>query len=471
MTKNKILAKNTIILTIGQFIPKLIAIITLPILTKSFSTEDYGIYDLIISFASLLLPIMTLLVQQAVFRFMISEEPEKQKKYISTSVFFVFAFSLCIFAIVVIIGVKANQRLDLLILAMALYFFESIYDVMGQIARGYGKNLIYSIAVIIYSTVNMIILLIAVNMNFVNIKSVLIILSISYFIATIFIFLNLKLNKVIKIKEFSIDILKNMLKYSAPMIPSSIALWIVNLSDRLIITYSLGTSYNGIYAAAAKIPNLLVTFYNAFNLAWTELAARTINENDSDVYYSKLINSLFSFCFGAIMILIAFSPILFKILIDDKFSSGYSQMPILFVGVILSCLVSFYGGLYIALKKTKQVGISSTLGAFLNAGINIALIKKIGLYAASISTVVSFFAILVYRIFEIKKSINIKYNKVNILIGCLFLIVIIFNYYKANLILLVLNIVIAIIYNVIFNSILKLLYNKFRNVWRNKNNV
>ena len=107
MTKNKILAKNTIILTIGQFIPKLIAIITLPILTKSFSTEDYGIYDLIISFASLLLPIMTLLVQQAVFRFMISEEPEKQKKYISTSVFFVFAFSLCIFAIVVIIGVKA----------------------------------------------------------------------------------------------------------------------------------------------------------------------------------------------------------------------------------------------------------------------------------------------------------------------------------------------------------------------------
>ena len=366
---------------------------------------------------------------------------------------------------------KSNQRLDLLILAMALYFFESIYDVMGQIARGYGKNLIYSIAVIIYSTVNMIILLIAVNMNFVNIKSVLIILSISYFIATIFIFLNLKLNKVIKIKEFSIDILKNMLKYSAPMIPSSIALWIVNLSDRLIITYSLGASYNGIYAAAAKIPNLLVTFYNAFNLAWTELAARTINENDSDVYYSKLINSLFSFCFGAIMILIAFSPILFKILIDDKFSSGYSQMPILFVGVILSCLVSFYGGLYIALKKTKQVGISSTLGAFLNAGINIALIKKIGLYAASISTVVSFFAILVYRIFEIKKSINIKYNKVNILIGCLFLIVIIFNYYKANLILLVLNIVIAIIYNVIFNSILKLLYNKFRNVWRNKNNV
>ena len=37
---------------------------------------------------------------------------EKQKKYISTSVFFVFVLSLCIFAIVVIIGAKANQRLE-----------------------------------------------------------------------------------------------------------------------------------------------------------------------------------------------------------------------------------------------------------------------------------------------------------------------------------------------------------------------
>ena len=55
---------------------------------------------------------MTLLVQQAVFRFMISEGQEKQKKYISTSVFFVFVLSLCIFAIVVIIGAKANQRLE-----------------------------------------------------------------------------------------------------------------------------------------------------------------------------------------------------------------------------------------------------------------------------------------------------------------------------------------------------------------------
>ena len=76
MDKNKILAKNTIILGIGQFIPKIIAMITLPILTKAFTTDEYGIYDLIISFSSLAIPLMTLLIQQAVFRFLINEENE-----------------------------------------------------------------------------------------------------------------------------------------------------------------------------------------------------------------------------------------------------------------------------------------------------------------------------------------------------------------------------------------------------------
>lgn len=462
MTKNKVLAQNTIILTIGQFIPKLIAMVTLPIITKAFSTEEYGIYDLIISFASLMLPLMTLLVQQAVFRFLINEKEEKHIKYITTSVLFVFMFSLIIFGIVIVGGSISQKNLELLILAMILYFCESLYDLMGQIARGYGKNLIYSIAVILYSVFNMILLLVAVFIKSVNIKSVLLILSISYFSAAIFLTFRLKLHKMFKLKEFSINVLKEMLKYSIPIIPSSIALWIVSLSDRLIITYFMGASYNGIYAAASKIPNLLVTFYNAFNLAWTELAARSIEEKDSCKYYSKLINTLCTFCFGALIALIAISPVLFDLLIDNKFDSGRLQMPILFLGVVSSCLVSFYGGLYVALKKTKQVGISSIVGAILNALINIIFIRKIGLYAASISTVVSFIVILMYRIIEMKKYINIEYKKSNVLYGSIFLIVTIFNYYIGGNVALILNICLAIIYNLMFNELFILLLGEIK---------
>ena len=463
MDKDKTLAKNTVILTIGQFIPKLIAMVTLPIITKAFSTEEYGIYDLIISFAGLFMPLMTFMIQQAVFRFMISERKEKYPEYIFTSLIFIFAISIIMLIIMMIIGIFVKQYFDLLVLAMLLYFCESIYDLIGQIARGYGKNLFYSIGVIIYSIFNMLLLLILVIFNFVNIKSALIILSISYFAVAVFLFLKLKLQKILKFKYFSFNILKKMLKYSLPIIPSSVSMWIVNLSNRLIITWFLGSALNGIYAAASKIPNLLITFYNAFNLAWTELASRSIEEEGSDEYYSKLTNNLYTFFFGAVITFISISPILFNILIDKKFNDGIWQMPILFLGVAFNCLVSFYGGLYVALQKTKQVGVSSTIGAILNIIINVVLIKKIGLYAASISTAVSFFIILIYRIIELNKYIKIKYNISNIIIGVIFLTVTIFNYYNLNMIILFVNILIALLYNVLYNKLILLIIKKGKN--------
>lgn len=62
------LIRNTIILGFGQFLPKLVSLITLPILTAGLTTSEYGIYDLILSTQSLLIPLMTLQIQQAIFR-------------------------------------------------------------------------------------------------------------------------------------------------------------------------------------------------------------------------------------------------------------------------------------------------------------------------------------------------------------------------------------------------------------------
>ena len=454
--KNKTLAKNTIILGIGQFIPKIIAMITLPILTKAFSTEEYGIYDLIISFSSLSLPLLTLMIQLATFRFIIEDNDEiKRKSYVTNSTVFVIALSLTWLLIVSVVSLFIDVDLSFVAIVFLVYFAEAIYNLFGQIARGYGKNTIYSLAVVMYSVVNMIFLVLVMLFDFVNIKSALIIIAISYTIASIFLWISVKIKNDFSIKTLSVKVMKRMLGYAIPIIPSTISLWIVNLSDRLVITYFLGASYNGLYAAASKIPNLFGTVYNVFNLAWTELAARSIKEDDIDKYYSKLFNNLYSFLIGAMLALITLTPIMFNILIDDKFYGGYNQILILFIGILCSSLVSFYGGLYVALKKTKQVGISSIVGAVLNFVINVLFIRYIGLYAASISTLVSFLVILIYRFFEVKKFINIKYNYTRIVIGIIFLIISVVNFYQHNIFGFILNIFITLIFNIFGNEFLR----------------
>ena len=221
-------------------------------------------------------------------------------------------------------------------------------------------------------------------------------------------------------------------------------------------------------AAATKIPNLFATAYNVFNLSWTELAARSITEKDISKYYSVLFQNLYSFLIGCLNILIIFSPILFHILIDEKFLSGLNQMPILFLGILTSSLTSFYGALYIALEKTKKVGVSSFAGAILNIVINLCLIKEFGLYAASISTFISFLIILLYRIKDINKYCKLEYSKKEILLGITLTTIVLVCFYLNYFALFSLGLILTIVYNIKYNCILKFSFQKIKNLKSSK---
>ena len=80
MNREKALAKNTFIIAIGTFLPKFSSIITLPIITGGLTKAEMGTYDLISTLVSLFLPVATLQIQSAAFRFLIDvREDEKQK--------------------------------------------------------------------------------------------------------------------------------------------------------------------------------------------------------------------------------------------------------------------------------------------------------------------------------------------------------------------------------------------------------
>ena len=117
--------------------------------------------------------------------------------------------------------------------------------------------------------------------------------------------------------------------------------------------------------------------------------------------------------------LIAVTPLIFILLVKGNYREAFNQVPILFYGTFFNSIVNFYSGIYIALKRTKQVGYSSIIGAVLNAIINILLISKIGLYAASISTTLSFGIIAFYRAVDLGRVITIKYNFKEIAFGML----------------------------------------------------
>lgn len=99
--RNKELAINTVILGIGQLIPKFLAIVLLPLLTSYLTTEEYGNYDLILSIASLLIPVVTMQIQQAVFRYLLASKSDENKTlYVTGSLVYIGISSVVCYPIV-----------------------------------------------------------------------------------------------------------------------------------------------------------------------------------------------------------------------------------------------------------------------------------------------------------------------------------------------------------------------------------
>ena len=235
-------------------------------------------------------------------------------------------------------------------------------------------------------------------------------------------------------------------------------------SDRTIISTVLGVAQNGIYSAANKFSGVFTTLYSVFNLTWTESASININSEDKDEFFSKILDFVIRF-FGSLCLgTIAIMPFVFNILINEKFNEAYFQIPILIIGSIFNILVSFLGSVYVAKKLTKEIAKTSVIAAVINIVVNVVLIKQIRLYAASISTLVAYAAMFIYRWIDVKKYVNFTVNKVLIMLSILIYIITIITYYLRNTtisaVLLLVVIVFAIIVNKNSVSYIKNIINK-----------
>ena len=104
MDKKKQLAKNTIIIFFGRVSTQLISFFLLPLYTSFLATKEYGLVDLIQTYVTLLVPIITLELEMSIFRWLIdSRGKEKDTKKLISNNFFVLTISLLIFSILYVI--------------------------------------------------------------------------------------------------------------------------------------------------------------------------------------------------------------------------------------------------------------------------------------------------------------------------------------------------------------------------------
>lgn len=450
MNKNNCFKKNTLLLSIGTFLNKSLQFLVIPIFSRWLSTAEYGRFDLLCTYVSLLIPTITLSTYEAVFRFSVDEQNRNKVISNTTNGFIIHILNFSFFILVSLIFLdKLDKRLYI---SFAIYLFAELFATYLRCYLRSIKRLdIYSFSMVFNIICIAVFVTIFVFYLRWGIFGILLGYGLGMLLCDATICLLSQWIHMLNFKFFSIHNMKLMFRYSLPLIPNNISWWIMNASDRQIINWFFGDTANGIYAIAHKLPAFCSAVFNTFSVSWQQEIIEKIYLPDRDKYVNdileKFLTMLLSVCSG----LLAGSFILYYFIFDLKYFEAAKYSPILITAAMFMSVSQFVGAIQIALKRPKQNGMATVAGAVSNVFFHLLLVDVIGLYAASISTLISNVLIALLRIIFIKDVCKIRVKKkiaVSVCGGAYFFVM---SYFHTYMILNIMNLMLAVVFFVVTN--------------------
>lgn len=420
MDKSKALIKNTTIIGIGSLGTKVLTFLLLPMYTAVLSTEDYGMIDVLMTVSSLVIPFATLEMGSGIFRFIIGKGDHTDiQGTISTGM--MTELLGMIVAVVVTFVINILHPIPHCSEFILYFVTMSLVQLLSNTVRGLGNNALYSVSNFTVTLVSLLLNLLFILALKMDGVSILIAASVGNICGSVLIVLGQKLWRYISFKQINKRVFVQMIKYTLPLVPNTVSWWVVSASDRLLILLFLGASANGIYAAANKIPGIYTTIFSVYSLAWTEAVARNMYDKS---FISKTFQNSIRIMVYMLLGIITCSSIFFKLLIGTNYYDSYWHIFILLLAIFFSSCSSLLGGIFGAKFESKTVMITTLIGAIVNILINYIGIRFVGLYAASFSTLVAYFAVFIVRFSKCKKWYTLKlFCKEDLCLAVLFIIV------------------------------------------------
>lgn len=443
------LGSNIIIFTIGSFASKMMNYFLLPFYTSILTQAEYGVYDIVATTSNLLYPFTTLLITEATMRFTLDREYDRKKVFTLSVV--VTGIGFLVFVICSPLILLSQAYKAYYIHFLLYHFFVTLHTLVAQYSKGIEETKKYALSGIIGTAVTITSnILLMVYWDF-GLEGYFVSYYIGAFASSIYLFVGCKIWKyILGIGKRDYVLLKEMLKYSLPIMPNAISWWISTSSDKYLIGYFVGVNAVGLYSIAYKIPSLMTVFTTIFFNAWQITAVEDFGTPIASKRYSQVYNWLFSIIFALSSVIILMSKIITKILFSEAFFDAWRYIPFLVAAYVFHDLSAYIGSIYTAAKKTEMLFVSTLIGAGVNLILNIFFIAKWGAIGAAITTLISYFVVWLIRLFDTKKLMVIEYAvKKNIISIVLLMIemIIIFSDFKYSIMFGIISVILILFIN------------------------
>lgn len=420
--KYKKLLKDTLVFALGSIGSKCIMFLLVPLYTNYLTAEQYGVADLVFTVAQIFIPIISLVIFDAVIRFGL-EKNNKPGNVLSAALFVWLCGCLVSVALMPLVGLyKSISEWK-----WYLYFYV-VFNILLSIELNYlkvkNKNLLYSVICIIQTFVLAIlniILLIYVRAGVAgyllsNILACLVVAIIAFLLGGIY----QDLRKAV----FDTKLLKRMIVFSAPLIFNNIAWWIIQSSDKVMIEYLVGTAELGLYTVATRMPSLVNVFVSVFQQSWGISAIVEIeSETDNRDFYEHVFRYFTVSILGVSLFVNTIVKIFMKYYVGKEFYFAWRYVPLLIGAAAFSAIAAYFGSVYGALKKSFNNMLSTVLAGVMNIIINFILIPHIGVWGAVVGTIIAYGFLAIYRMIDCLRYISFKVNFVDLFINFIIMVI------------------------------------------------
>ncbi len=378
---------------------KILAFLLLPFYTRWLGTAGYGMSDLISTYSSLMLGLVTLCTADGIFVFTKNKNDEVRTTYYTT----LSMFTLCLF----LLWAVGCCIVRFLFFDSDSFFVDNIWliimMVLSLFIQNYTQQFVISLDKMkVYSLTGMILCLSTFIFSIVMIPRYGVIgyvysIITANVVTSIYSVLASGSYKNFRINSVDFKIIRPYLIYTIPLIPNSIMWWIVNALNRPLMEEYLGLTQIGIYAVANKFPGIITMLFNIFTVSWNISLFEEYGKPTYTDFYRKTFRTLFLCVFLGCFVLMSLSKYIISIFAAPEFYIAWQFTIILFIGSFFSCISSFFGTTFSVVKQSKYLFYSSIWGAGTSIILNFVLIPYWGVYGACISVCASFFIMAIIR--------------------------------------------------------------------------
>ncbi len=394
-----------------QIITRGMAFITTPIFARLMSHSQYGMVNQFLACEAILYPILTLN-----FRDIINKSKYDYKEDNDSFLLSILLFSQCftIFAFVIseifstqIIGFLKLERKYLRMIYIYIIFYQAFdyQQIQSNIFRKYKRFVLYSIINSILSlSLSVILVSTLSDKAFGRILGIV--------IPTIIIYLFVQYSVIRRGKRVSLGYIRYALTRSMPLLPAALSATLLSSSDRIMITYYFSSNETAMYAIAYTISSIAGVAFAALNQAWGPWMLDML----SNEKYDQLRK--YSWCFtklyiSIIIVIILLAPEILLALGGKSYLEATAAMPPVIIAMACQFFYAFYFNIEYFYGETVTISLGTVLAGVVNVLLNLYYVPRYGYIAASYTTMVGYFILLIYNYclstYKLNKS-SVLYN-------------------------------------------------------------